>query len=231
MNTRARRHPELMAIPGRDPRASANNASDSLRRKSKAQQAHVTGPEPVNCATTASAAVADMANLPHESRRRAGSIDFFTVPTVTGRVVRSSSCSTTAGGSCTSTSQSIRQRSGRRSRWLRRFLMTRRLADVARSRRDLRRGVPPASRWHGYRRGPLGSVQSLAEPVRGEADWIRQTRLPESHRGIRRATLAPSPDRLFSYYQGSRTHRHVTGFTLSGFRERWIVFERLAPPK
>jgi hypothetical protein len=32
MNTRARRHPELMAIPGKDPRASANNASDSLRR-------------------------------------------------------------------------------------------------------------------------------------------------------------------------------------------------------
>jgi hypothetical protein len=33
----------------------------------------------------------------------------------------------------------------------------------------------------------------MAEPVRGEGDWLSQTRLPEPHRGTRRAALAPSP--------------------------------------
>src|SRR6266852_3395061 len=84
-----------------------------------------------------------------------GSMDFFTVPTVTGRILfvfvvllhhRR--------GSFTSTSRSIRRPPGPRSKSLRRFLMTRRPAVVARSRRDVRRGVPPPSRWHGDRRGP-----------------------------------------------------------------------------
>src|SRR5882672_4346676 len=62
--------------------------------------------------------------------------------------------------------------------------------------RDLRRGVPPASRWHGYRRGSVGSVQSLAEPVCGEADWINQARLPAPRGGTRRTAFAPSPGQL-----------------------------------
>jgi hypothetical protein len=45
---------------------------------------------------------------------------------------------------------------------LRRFLMTRRPAGCCAIATRLLRGVPPASRWHGYRRGPVGSEFSVA---------------------------------------------------------------------
>src|SRR5438128_11572281 len=67
---------------------------------------------------------------------------------------------------------------------------------IARSRCDLRGGIPPASRWHGYRRGRVESVESMAESVRGEADWFNQARLPEPCSYPQRAAFAPSPGRL-----------------------------------
>jgi putative transposase len=39
-------------------------------------------------------------------------------------------------------------------------------------------------------------IKSLAKSVCGEADWINQARLPEPRGGIRRAAFAPSPNRL-----------------------------------
>src|SRR5438445_8391787 len=50
-----------------------------------------------------------------------------------------------------------------------------------------------------FRSGPIGAVQSVAEPVRGAADRINQARLPEPRGGDRKSTRLNSSHANISY--------------------------------
>jgi hypothetical protein len=67
----------------------------------------------------------------------------------------------------------------------------------SRSRRDLRRRVPPARGGHGDPRSPHGCAEPVAESPRRTPDRIDQARLPRPRHRPKRAPPASRPDWLF----------------------------------
>ncbi len=108
------------------------------------------------------------------------SMDFFTVPTLTGRVLF------------------VLVLLSHRRRRIIHVNITEHPTAVwtARSRRHLRRRVPAPGRQHGHRRGGLHSVQPLAKSVCGKTDRIHPARVSEPRHRPRRAPSATSADRV-----------------------------------
>ena len=138
----------------------------------------------------------------------AASMDFFTVPTLTGRVLfvvvvlshhrrRILHLNTTAHPTAEWAAQQVVEAFPDDTAPA--------LASPG-SRPDLRRGLPAPRGGHGHRRGPVRAGESLAESVRRARDRLDPTGVSRSRHRPERVASSARPQVVPSYYHRSRTH-------------------------